>query len=146
LPKSHAQFQIDLFWGRVQLVIYMSQVKTSSEAVESIDLLLGNLLRQRREEAGLRAPQLAKQINVNVMTLEDYEAGLARVPSELLVEIAEICARPITDFFPQVDSQMAERSYDLGVMKTEAHGLIDAIDHPAQLQAALLFLRHSKLV
>lgn len=112
-----------------------------SNAPTDIDVLLGALIRRRRQEAGLTSTHLAEAIGIDVALLRSYEAGDVRVASGHLAEIAEACALPLAGFFP------ADRDVtplDLATLRIEAHGLIDQLSNAAALQAAILFLRYGK--
>ena len=64
-----------------------------------IDRHVGSQIQLRRALLRMSREQLAAQVGVTAAEMEAYEAGQRRVPADLLVDIAETMAAPISYFF-----------------------------------------------
>ena len=71
----------------------------SARDATSIDLLIGQQIRRRREELGLRQDRLAQLINVATRQVQKYESGLNRISASRLILCAKALQVPVTWFF-----------------------------------------------
>ena len=71
----------------------------SARDATSIDLLIGQQIRRRREELSLRQDQLAELISVATRQVQKYESGLNRISASRLILCAKALEVPVTWFF-----------------------------------------------
>ena len=65
-----------------------------------VDQHVGRRIRGKRRALGLTEDDLARALGVDVDTIEAYERGTERVPSEHLIRLSEIMEVPLSYFFP----------------------------------------------
>jgi len=68
--------------------------------VTPVDQHVGRRIRGKRRALGLGVDDLAAALGVEASTIEAYEHGTERVPSELLIRLGEIMEVPLSYFFP----------------------------------------------
>ena len=73
----------------------------------TIDGLVGARVRVQRLFTHVTQDELAATLGIGVPELDDYEAGLARFPPDLLVRVAEVLGAKLSQLFQGVDA-MAE--------------------------------------
>ncbi len=64
-------------------------------ALDPVAIAYGNRLSTAREAAGLTQEQVAKAVGLTVSTYRSYEKGRARVPVDLLPQLAEVFGRSL---------------------------------------------------
>ena len=65
-----------------------------------VDQHVGRRIRGKRRALGLSEDSLARSLGVDADTLQAYERGTERVPSEHLIRLSEIMEVPLSYFFP----------------------------------------------
>ena len=65
-----------------------------------VDRHVGRRIRGKRRALGLTEADLAKALGVEVDTIQAYERGTQRVPSEHLVRLGEFMEVELSYFFP----------------------------------------------
>jgi transcriptional regulator with XRE-family HTH domain len=65
-----------------------------------IDRHVGRRIRGKRRALGLTQDDLANAIGVGTDTIEDYERGNQRVPSEHIIKLSQYLGVPVSYFFP----------------------------------------------
>jgi len=60
---------------------------------------IGQRMRQRRTQLGLKLEAVAKELDVAPETYEQYEAGHLQTPATLLSDVAQLFRMPVTWFF-----------------------------------------------
>lgn len=90
-----------------------------------LDARIGQLLRQRRLELGLRQEDLAKQLNIAPHQLQKYETGDNRVSASRLVDCANALKVPVAWFYQstQKGQQLIDNE---GVLANDERELIEA--------------------
>ena len=64
-----------------------------------VDRHVGSRIRLRRTSLGISGKQLADIVGVSTAEMEHYQEGAARVPSGMLLDMAEALAVRISYFF-----------------------------------------------
>lgn len=72
---------------------------TAAKQTNGIDILLGQRLRQRREEQGMSQQELANALGVTFQQIQKYENAKNCIAASRLYLIALILDRPIEWFF-----------------------------------------------
>lgn len=113
--------------------------------MSSIDGIVGQRIRARRQSLKLTQTQLADRIGVTFQQVQKYENGANRVSAARLWSISEVLEVPITFFFEGAGSDGSGENQ----RRTDAFGSRDAIElmdlytrlPRAQKVAVLSFLR-----
>lgn len=116
--------------------------------MSSIDALVGQRIRARRQSLKLTQTQLADSIGVTFQQVQKYENGANRVSAARLWAISEVLEVPISFFFEGANSEGADGDA-AAQRRADAFSNRDAIELmdlyaslPEQQRAAvLLFLR-----
>ncbi len=74
----------------------------SAREATATDLLIGELIRNRRIDMGLTQDELAQRINVTARQLQKYEAGTNRISASRLVSCALALDVPTIWFFERL--------------------------------------------
>lgn len=83
----------------------------SAENRHHIDILAGQLIRERRKKLKMSQQNLADEIKLTFQQVQKYEKGANRVSASKLWEIAQKLNVPISYFFqqgPDADSDVGE--------------------------------------
>jgi transcriptional regulator with XRE-family HTH domain len=101
MPVSH-------FWGMQTIESDKAQkVSAQSEYMQLRDRMIGALLRQAREEAGIELADLSEQAHIPLETLQHYELGDEPVPMSELSMLSTIVNRNM-DYFLETTSYIGE--------------------------------------
>jgi transcriptional regulator with XRE-family HTH domain len=68
----------------------------------AIDVMVGRLIRSRRQQLSMSQTDLAKALGLTFQQIKKYEKGTSRVSCSRLSEISEVLDSPITFFFSEV--------------------------------------------
>lgn len=79
-------------------------LELDAEATAGVDAHIGARMRQRRQEMGLSAQDLADLCGVTVDLLERYEAGEAVIHAALVWRLSQGLNRPVEFFYPDRDA------------------------------------------
>lgn len=69
--------------------------------VTAKDKRIGEIIRAKREMAGMAQTELAEYLDITFQQVQKYERGKNRVTASRLYDIAEVLNTPITDFYEQ---------------------------------------------
>jgi len=101
VPVSH-------FWGQQTLDSDKAQkINAQSEYMQLRDRMIGALLRQAREEAGMELAEIADTAHVSVESLQQYELGEVAIPMSELSVISNLVNRNL-DYFLETTSYIGE--------------------------------------
>ncbi|MDQ7025946.1 MAG: helix-turn-helix domain-containing protein [Anaerolineae bacterium] len=101
VPVSH-------FWSMETIETDKSEkASAQSEYMQLRDRMIGALLRQAREEAGLELAEVAEQSRIAVEILEQYELGDVSIPMSELSMFSSIVNRNV-DYFLETSSYIGE--------------------------------------
>lgn len=78
---------------------------------DPIDVHVGQRIRLRRNLVGMTQEQLASSVGVTFQQIQKYERGFNRVSASRLFDIGHVLSVPISFFFQDVSSQIAEERY-----------------------------------
>jgi transcriptional regulator with XRE-family HTH domain len=73
--------------------------RANARSPTQLDKAIGQLIRQRRMELGLRQEDLARRLNVTQHQLQKYEVGENRISASRLADCARLLDVPISWFF-----------------------------------------------
>lgn len=99
VPVSH-------FWGQSTLQ-QAAHPQKPSDYLLIRDRILGAMLRQSREEAGLSLDQISAQSQISVEQLEAYELGQQPIPMNELTVLAGLMSRNVS-YFQESSSYIGE--------------------------------------
>lgn len=78
---------------------------------DPIDVHVGQRIRLRRNLVGMTQEQLATAVGVTFQQVQKYERGFNRVSASRLYDIGHVLSVPISFFFQDVSSKVAEERY-----------------------------------
>ncbi len=100
VPVSH-------FWGTQTLHAERAQVDAQTEYINLRNRMIGVMLRQAREEAGLSAEQLSADVAIPAENIRAYEMGENPLPMHELVAFAAALKKSV-DYFLESESYVGE--------------------------------------
>jgi transcriptional regulator with XRE-family HTH domain len=84
----------------------MKADRTNPRGASSIDVHVGQRVRQRRTLLGLSQTQLGESLGLTFQQVQKYERGFNRVGASRLFELAKVLGVPITYFFEGLDPEV----------------------------------------
>ena len=93
--------------------------KKSARSPTSVDVRIGQLIRERRNALGLRLEDLASSVGITAHQLQKYETGTNRVPASRLVECARHLQVPVARFFDAAATSSFEPTEPTGISTEE---------------------------
>ena len=113
----------------------------SVSAPGSVDIHVGQKLRQRRWMIGMSRQQLGDAIGVGLDQIRNYEMGSEHVGPSRMWQIAAALDVPMSYFFEEIEGQSdnGESARSAVIGEAEAHRLLnagDAADHPVRTAKA----------
>src|SRR5690606_26489784 len=79
-------------------------------SASEIDVIVGQRLRERREELGLSQSRIGRQLGLTFSQIQKYEKGANRIGAGRLWLLAKYMGVSPTYFFDAVDAAASERS------------------------------------
>ncbi len=100
----------------------MSELLLNQFTRQEINLYIGNVLLQKRQEAGMPRTELARHIGRSHQQLEKYEKGINRTPGDVLFVASNLLRFDYSDLFPVIDHKNQPHSklthFDIEIIKT----------------------------
>lgn len=92
---------------RVVKIEIMEKIIPLEHETHTLDLHLGNKLRERRLMLGFTQEKLAFLVGLTFQQVQKYERGLNRISASRLYELAEALRVPVTFFYEGVQQLLA---------------------------------------
>lgn len=89
----------------------------------SVDVHVGQRVRQARWMSGVTQQQLADQVGVRFQQIQKYETGTNRISSSRLWDIAGVLGVPVAFFFEGLAGQTSETGEACGDILTDKEAL-----------------------
>lgn len=89
----------------------------------SVDVHVGQRVRQRRWMLGITQQQLADQVGIKFQQIQKYETGANRVSSSRLWDIAHVLEVPVAFFFEGLEGQASDAQETRGDVLTDKEAL-----------------------
>jgi len=107
----------------------------------SVDLHVGQRVRQRRWMLGMTQTQLGELVGIKFQQIQKYETGANRISASRMWDIASVLGVPIAFFFEGLDGQIANAGVTRGDISTdkEAGDLVRAYYAMPENQRRRLF-------
>jgi len=119
---------VDHFWGRTTLT--ESKPDFADLSLERLvplrHKMIGALIRKARQEAGIDASDLAKQVGIKADELDAYEMGQKAVPTPILENLGKFLEIPVESFI--------DRSGPVGAWMAQQRGIQGFLDLDENLQ------------
>ncbi|MGN6424276.1 MAG: helix-turn-helix domain-containing protein [Asticcacaulis sp.] len=84
---------------------------------ESVDVLVGKVMRELRDSAGLTQAQLGAVMKISAAQVQKYEFGANRLSAQRLFELARYFGVSVEDFYRYVEPTACDK----GGAPTKAH-------------------------
>lgn len=89
----------------------------------SVDVHVGQRVRQRRWMLGVTQQQLAERVGIKFQQIQKYETGTNRVSASRLWDIAAVLEVPVSFFFEGLEGQTADSADARGDILTDKEAL-----------------------
>ena len=89
----------------------------------SVDVHVGQRIRQRRYLAGMSLRELGDNVGVKFQQIQKYETGANRIGASRMWDIAEVLEVPVSDFFEGIDGQAPDMGMVRGDPLTDKEAL-----------------------
>ena len=86
----------------------------------SVDVTVGNRVREMRIRKGLSQQALGEQVGVSFQQIQKYERGTNRMGSSRLVQIADVLDVPVSSFFEGLGKAEASDVEEGGPLNVKA--------------------------
>ncbi len=90
---------------------------------QSIDVHVGQRVRQRRWMLGMTQQQLCDRVGIKFQQIQKYETGANRISASLIRHIAAAMEVPVTLFFEGLDGQVPDTGELRGDILTDKESL-----------------------
>ncbi|HUF86680.1 MAG TPA: helix-turn-helix transcriptional regulator [Thermohalobaculum sp.] len=89
----------------------------------TVDVHVGQRVRQRRWMIGMTQQQLAERVGIKFQQIQKYETGTNRVSASRLWDIAAVLEVPVSFFFGGLDGQAPDTGEARGDILTDKEAL-----------------------
>ena len=113
-----------IVWCLLGLSVYMGS-EVSNITANEIDRIVGQRIRDRREQLGISQGRLGKHLGLTFSQIQKYEKGSNRIGAGRLWQIASFLGVPASYFFEGIGSEGRTEKID-GARREEARVLSEA--------------------
>jgi DNA-binding XRE family transcriptional regulator len=113
-------------------------INPQSNSASSVDVFVGQKIRQRRWMLGITKQQLADNIGVKLEQIKKYEAGEIHISAGRMWDVAAAMEVPMSYFFEGIEGQATDTGEARGEIPTnnEAMSLVNGASHARTVQAS----------
>jgi hypothetical protein len=113
-------------------------INPQSNSATSVDVFVGQKIRQRRWMLGITKQQLADNVGAKLEQIKKYEAGAIHISAGRMWDVAAAMEVPMSYFFEGVEGQAPDTGEARGEILTnkEAMSLVGGASHARTVQAS----------
>lgn len=98
-------------------------IKKSKRGTSSVDVIIGQNLKNMRTQRGLSQSALGDQLNITFQQIQKYEKGTNRVAASTLLEMTKILGVSIESFFQGAEPLPSADAVPVPLLSSQAYRL-----------------------
>ena len=119
----------------------MSRRGKTDRSPTDIDIRVGSMIRELRQQRGLTLAELASHAGISHQQLQKYETGTNRLSVGMLVTLSDALGAPTSAFFVADDTQPSKRKSAVDAQRQKCEAIIRRTGSPQKLEQMFKVLR-----